>query len=169
MVGLTMAVTIAICILGFIWVFVQLEPYVSDFVHRDPVASESKPPEKVTEAAGGGGSSGDDNSQASGADPTQVAPTPTPKPKATSTSTAFKPDYQLTADGPVNLREGPGVNTNVITTLTSAQPLQYLGEEEETQDPSSDGLDPGQHWKKFRTEDGLTGWVREIDVQPYSD
>ncbi len=168
MVGLTMALTIAICIVGFIWAFVQLEPYVSDFVHRDPATTQSRPPERVTEAAGG--SSNGDNNQAQSEDQrTEESPTPTPKPKPTQTSTAFRPDYQLTAEGPVNLREGPGVNTNVITTLTSAQALQYLGDEQETQDPGSDGLDPGQHWMKFRTEDGLVGYVREIDVEPYSN
>jgi hypothetical protein len=168
MVGLTMALTIAICILGFIWVFVQLEPYVSDFVHRDPAASESKPPEKVTEAAVGGSSS-DENSQASDVEPTEEPPTPTPKPKPTATSTAFNPDYQLTAEGSVNLRQGPGVDTGVITTLSPAQPLQFLGDEQETQNPGADGLDPGQHWMKFRTEDGEIGWVREIDVGEFSD
>jgi hypothetical protein len=84
------------------------------------------------------------------------------------TSTAFKPDYQLTAEGSVNLRQGPGVDTQVITTLSPSQPLQFLGDEQESQNPGADGLDAGQHWLKFRTEDGLTGYVREIDVGPYS-
>jgi hypothetical protein len=167
MVGLTMALTIAICIVGFIWGFVQLEPYFSDFIHRDPATTESRPPAKITEPAGG---SSDDNSQASTEDqPTEEPPTPTPKPKPTQTSTAFKPDYQLTAEGSVNLRQGPGVNTEVITTLSPSQPLQFLGDEQESQNPSADGLDAGQHWLKFRTEDGLMGYVREIDVGPYSE
>ena len=169
MVGVTMALTIAICIVGFIWVFAQLEPYVSDFVHRNPATVDNQPAHKPTkEPAANGGSSNDQADQSTNADPTEPPPTPTPKPQPTQTSVAFNPDYQLTAGGSVNLRSGPGVNNDVITTLSPAQPLQYLNEEQESSNPEADGLDIGQHWMKFRTENGEIGWVREIDVGSYS-
>jgi cytoskeletal protein RodZ len=169
MVGVTMALTIAICIVGFIWVFAQLEPYVSDFVNRAPAPAESQQHQSSSQNAGNGdGSSNDQADQNAETEPTEKPPTPTPKPKATSTTTAFNPDYQLTADGPVNLRSGPGVDNEAITTVETASPLQYLGEEQESDNPEADGLDVGQKWMKFRTDDGDIGWIREIDVEPYS-
>jgi cytoskeletal protein RodZ len=167
MVGVTMALTIAICIVGFIWVFAQLEPYVSDFVHRDPATAEQPSQRPRQEPDTNGGSSNDQADENADAEPTKKPPTPTPKPKATSTTTAFNPDYQTSYDS-INLRAGPSTETDVVTTLTAQQPLQYLGDKQESDDPSRDEMDPGQSWLKFRTEDGEVGWVREFDVGPYS-
>jgi cytoskeletal protein RodZ len=168
MVGVTMALTIAICIVGFIWVFAQLEPYFSDFVNRAPAPSESQQHQSSSQNADNGdGSSNDQADQNADTEPTEKPPTPTPKPKATSTTTAFNPDYQTSYDS-INLRSGPGTDTDAVTTLTAQQSLQYLGEKQESDDPSRDEMDPGQSWMKFRTEDGEVGWVREFDVSPYS-
>ena len=170
MVGLTMAVTIALCIVGFIWVFTQLEPYVSDFVHRDPSsAQEQDSPPQTPRAQAQQDESQPTEEQNDAPPPERPEPTPTPKPKPTATSTSFNPDYQLTSDGQVNLRSGPGVDTDVITTVSVAAPLQYLGEEQVSDNPIDDGLDEGQKWMKFRTENGDVGWIREIDVDPYSE
>ncbi|MFL5761680.1 MAG: SH3 domain-containing protein [Thermomicrobiales bacterium] len=172
MVGLTMALTIAICILGFIWAFVQLEPYVSDFVHRAPSTAEERTSRNPSQQAPANDNPANNQSaQQPSEEPTSKPPTPTPKPKPTATqaSTAFIPDYQLTSNGSVNLRSGPSKATNVVTSLSPSQPLQYLGEKQATADPGFDELDPGQSWMKFRTDDGLEGWVREIDVGPYSE
>lgn len=169
MVGVTMALTIAICIVGFIWVFAQLEPYVSDFVHRNPTTADTPSQRPRQEPETNGGSSNDQADENADAEPTKKPPTPTPKPKATQTTSAFNPDYQLTSEDSVNLRSGPGVDSDVVTTLSPAQPLQSLGDEQESDNPEADGLNVGQHWIKFRTETGEVGWVREIDVGPYSD
>jgi hypothetical protein len=171
MVGLTMALTIALCIVGFIWVFTELEPYVSDFVHRDPSsAQEQKAPRQTPRAEAqqdeAEPTEEDDSEQPPPERPTS---TPTPKPKPTATSAAFTPDYQLTSEESVNLRSGPGVSFDSLTTVTPEAPLQYLDESEETQDPVNDLMEPGQNWMKFRTEDGLEGWIREFDVEPYSE
>jgi cytoskeletal protein RodZ len=170
MVGLTMAVTIALCIVGFIWVFTELEPYVSDFVHRDPSSAQEQESPRQTPRAQAAEDEPEPTEEESDAPPPEKAePTPTPKPKPTATSEAFNPDYQLTSDNSVNLRSGPGVANNVITTVEIASPLQYLGEEEVSTNPVDDGLDEGQSWMKFKTEDGDVGWIREIDVEPFSD
>jgi cytoskeletal protein RodZ len=171
MVGLTMALTIALCIVGFIWVFTQLEPYVSDFVHRDPSsAQEEEAPRQTPRAQAQQEEAQPTKEEESNEPPPErPEPTPTPKPEPTATSTAFNPDYQLTSEGSVNLRSGPGTDTDVVTTVSAATPLQFLGEEQESDDPGRDDLDPGQSWMKFRTENGDVGWIREIDVGPYSE
>jgi Bacterial SH3 domain len=170
MVGLTMALTIALCIVGFVWVFTQLEPYVSDFVHRDPSsAEEQNSPRQTPRAQAQGNEAQPTEEENDQPPPERPDPTKTPKPKPTATTTAFNPDYQITAEGSVNLRSGPSKGTDVITTLSTAAPIQYLGETQESEDPAFDELDPGQSWMKFRTENGDEGWVREIDVGPYSE
>jgi hypothetical protein len=176
MVGLTMALTIALCIVGFIWVFMELEPFVSDFVHRDPSSGQQQEaPEQSANAQ--------QSNQPTEAQPTQEEDqsnqpqaglpeptlTPTSAPIPTATSNTFNPDYQVTSAEFINLRSGPGTNNSVVTTVSPQSPLQYLGVEEESQNPGSDGLDPGQSWMKFRTESGEEGWIREIDVGPYTD
>jgi hypothetical protein len=171
MVGLTMALTIGICIIGFIWIFVQLEPYVSDFVHRDPSsAEEQEAPQRSNDTQAQAEPTAEPTEEESDEPPPErPEPTNTPEPEPTATSDAFTPDYQLTSQGSVNLRSGPGTNTEVITTVSPQAPLQYLGEELESDDPARDDLDPGQSWMKFRTESGEEGWIREIDVGPYSE
>jgi cytoskeletal protein RodZ len=171
MVGLTMALTIALCIVGFIWVFIQLEPYVSDFVHRDPSsAQEQEAPDEPNNSQARAEPTAEPTEEESDEPPPERPdPTNTPKPEPTATSAAFKPDYQITAEESVNLRSGPSTETEPATTLSPAQPLQYLGETVESDDPARDNLDPGQSWMKFRTEDGLEGWVREIDVGEYTE
>jgi cytoskeletal protein RodZ len=171
MVGLTMALTIALCIVGFIWVFIQLEPYVSDFVHRDPSsAQEQQAPQDSNESQAQAEPTVEPTEEESVEPPPErPEPTNTPKPEPTATSDAFTPDYQLTSAESVNLRSGPGVSFESLTTVTPEAALQYLGESEETQDPVNDLMEPGQEWMKFRTEDGLEGWIREFDVEPYSE
>ncbi len=41
-VGVSMALAIAICIAGFVTIYVQLQPYISDFITQDPPEEEAR-------------------------------------------------------------------------------------------------------------------------------
>lgn len=173
MIGLSMALTLMVCVGAFTMIFAQLEPVVSDFVGRGnidaptpvptqpPVAQEAAaaptaPPEAAATSAPAA-----PTAPAGGA-PTESAETPTPDPDE------FTPDFQITGDGPVNLRPGPGVASGAaIVALPIGTPLQYLDEEQPTTDPAGDDLGDGNVWMRFRTEDGQEGWIREVDVEEY--
>jgi hypothetical protein len=71
----------------------------------------------------------------------------------------------MSAPESVNLRAGPGVEFEVVVVLSQQQPLQYLNEDEPTDNPAADG----NRWMKFRTEDGFEGWIREIDAEPIEE
>lgn len=145
-------------------IYARLEPVVADFVGRgdielptpipttEPVA-QAPTPEPVT-------STGETPPPAGGGD-NQIDP-------VDKKSEEFTPDYQIQADGPVNLRPGPGVSSGAaIVAIPVASPLMFLDEEEATSDPGGDGMEPGQVWMKFRTEDGTEGWIRELDITEY--
>jgi SH3-like domain-containing protein len=89
--------------------------------------------------------------------------TSTPQPQPTGTPNAFKPDYQSNSNVQINFRAGPSTDTEVLLVLTPAQPLQYLNEDQPSDNPEVDG----PRWMKFRTEDGTEGWIRSIDAEPY--
>lgn len=168
MVGLSMALTIAICLGGFAVLYGELDPFTRDFVSAD--APEERPrPTRIP--AGGGAQEAADVGGAGESAEDQTAPTPTPgpteTPEPTPTPAGFQPSHQLSSPTRVNLREGPGTRFPVVIVITLDQPLQYLDESQPTENPDADGLAPGQLWMKFRTEDGFEGWVREIDVGPY--
>lgn len=166
MIGISMLLTIAVCVGSFSVIYAGLDSFVGDFVSRGEV--EITPTPIPTEVA-----------QAAPTEPPAPTQPPTPKPtsppdtqaaKPTSTpsdSNTFTPDYQLDSFGSVNLRSGPGVRFDVVTTITMEQPLQYLNEEQPTTDPGADELGDGDMWMKFRTEDGAEGWIRAIDVSEY--
>lgn len=64
------------------------------------------------------------------------------------------------------VRPGPGTGIQ-IGVLGFGTPLQYLCEAKETTNPTVDRMDAGQHWLLVRTEDGIEGWVREVDLREY--
>jgi hypothetical protein len=168
-IGLTMALTLLVCVGSFTVIYAQLEPVVSDFVSSstdEPVATEEP---EVAEAAP---TAPADTNDAAEPQPT-TEPTPEPTAEATTEPTPaddeFEPDFQLDSIDSVNLRPGPGVNSGAaVVAVPIDAPLMYLGESEPTQDPGADGLDDGQVWMLFRTEDGDEGWIREIDVTEYA-
>lgn len=167
MIGFSMLLTLVVCVGAFTMIYARLEPVVADFVGRGEI--ELPTPVPTTEP---------------------VAQAPTAVPEATETATAetpppddggdnqvdqveedpdaFNPDYQIQADGPVNIRPGPGVSSGpAIVAVPVASPLMFLDEEEPTSDPEGDGMESGQVWMKFRTEDGTEGWIRELDITEY--
>ena len=164
MIGISMALTIAVCVGSFSVIYASLDDVFGDFVSRGQEVAAIRTPTPQPAAA----------DQAAGNDaaaPTQAqAPAPTattaPAPTAEASPTPsdkFTPDYQLDSTGSVNLRSGPGTEFEVVTTITLEQPLQYLNEDAPTENPAEDG----ERWMKFRTEDGQEGWIREIDVTEY--
>jgi hypothetical protein len=161
MIGLSMVLTIAICIGGAALIYAALVPVLSDLVpislpapnQSNDVVTNNPPP---------------DGARAAGA-----APTPTPaiapaavesaptEPPATPAD-AFTPDYQINAAESVNFRAGPSTSDQILRALPPATPLQYLNEDAPAANPND-----GPRWMKFKTEDGAVGWIRQIDTEPY--
>ena len=168
MIGISMLLTIAVCVGSFSIIYAGLDNIVGDFVSRaEPDPTQTPAPTEVAQAAPTVKAAPPEKSAA--AEPTK-APAQNnqqPAPTATAESGSFKPDYQVDSLGAVNLRSGPGTRFDVVTTVPLEQPIQYLGVSEPTTDPTNDELGDGQSWMKFRTEDGAEGWIREIDVTKY--
>lgn len=172
MIGISMLLTIAVCVGSFSIIYAQLDTIVGDFVSRnEPGRTRTSPPTQVAVVVPTDASS-DEPTAAPTVEPTLV-PTETsadaaePEPTEEADDEDFDPDYQLDSAGSVNLRSGPGTRFDIITAITLEQPLEYLDESEPTADPAADNLGQGQVWMKFRTEDGEEGWIREIDVTEY--
>lgn len=171
MIGLTMALTLAVCVGSFTFIYARLEPVVGDFVSNSEAGVVATSPADVAEAQPTQPPSNANQQQ-------QAAPQPTAQPTRDASPTEeptpadgeFVPDYQIDSTAPVNLRAGPSVNNSgePIVALPIDAPLMYLDESVPTEDPEGDGLGDGQVWMKFRTEDGEEGWVREIDVTEYT-
>ncbi|MGC4190048.1 MAG: SH3 domain-containing protein [Thermomicrobiales bacterium] len=160
MIGLSMALTIAVCIVGFTVVYTALDGYTSDFIGQKeptlpPMLAPTDPPQQTA--------ANTDTTSPPTAEPTQpqsIEQNPTAQ--ATGTPGVFTPDYQIGSTGSVNLRSGPGTSYDAVVALPYQTPLQYLNETQTTSDP-----DVNTEWMKFRTEDGDEGWVRQIDVETY--
>lgn len=155
MVGLSMALTIAICVAGFTTIYAQLAPFTSDFVAaRTPVPTSAPRSTQIPATSSGSG--------ADAPPPTATAPPPTPTPAPTVAPTptpAFEPDLQSTSEIAVNLRQEPGTQANIVTVLTAQTPLQSFGEEQEGPD--------GEIWIRVRTEEGEEGWIWRNSADPY--
>jgi hypothetical protein len=157
-IGLSMALAIAVCIGGFTWLYVQLDPWVRDFAGVEP-APTATPRERA--------SNDDDNADS---EPTEKAdPTSTPKEEPTDDNQieqvdedngGFDADYQVTSLEAVNMRSGPGRSFGVVGQVNPGTRLQFTGNREAAPDADDVGLD----WLEFETENGQTGWIREIDV-----
>jgi hypothetical protein len=159
MVGITMALAIAICVFGaallFAWLsqpFSDLIPMVAPAAER-PAAREAAEPPTDGEAVA--------VEQATQADPEPTA-APENVPTIAAADETFAPTHQIAPGDSVNFRAGPSRSDAVIVALSPATPLEYLGEDAPTENPSD-----GDRWMKFRNENGDEGWVREIDTEPY--
>lgn len=164
-VGLSMALTIAVCIGSFAWIFVRAEPLFADLVGNDATAVRSAT--RTPTPSGdddGNGSTGED---AAAAEPTETPeedadaePTATsePRPTATATPEQFQATHQTNPSNGVNFRTGPSLDSEIIMILPESTPIQALGQTETDSD--------GNQWLQFRTEDGQTGWLREDAFVP---
>jgi len=167
MIGISMALTIAVCVAGFSVIYAALDGFTGDFVSRDaPTAVSAEPLQTAAVAQVAGGAQGQPAAQPT-VDTAPVVPTsvPTEAPVATASPSAFTPNYQVTSTSTVNLRSGPSKDTEVVTAVSSQTPLQFLNDRAKTGDPANDGF--SGDWLKFRTEGGEEGWIREIDVGTY--
>jgi hypothetical protein len=175
MIGVSMAITIALCVLGFTLIYNALDEFTTDFTASDDPTVAATIAEEVAAADSTVEPTQPPENTGSGGEEATAEPTATTEPaegdnqiQAQPTeSTEFTPDYQISAGENVNLRSGPGTDTEPVTSLTSEQGLQYLDESQTSDNPGRDGLSADQEWMKFRTEDGEEGWVRELDVEPY--
>src|SRR5262249_25349364 len=138
MVGISMVLTIAICVFGAAGLFAWLSRPFSDLIPMSAPAAEA-PVEQ----------------QAASAPPPTTEPTVAPQPTVSqvaggapvtaATSQAFSPTHQIRSDVSVNFRSGPSTSDSIIIALSPATPLQYLGDEAPTTNPSD-----GDRWMKFR-------------------
>ncbi len=158
-----MAVTIALLIGGFVWLFATINPYLSDFI-----GAEAAPTGTATAVAQAANTEPAEGGQAPPTAEPTVAPTrepttaPSEEPTVAPTETPedeFQADYEVAGGGgAINYRNEPGTDgTESVAVLDPGTPLQSTGEEETVN---------GAVWLEFVNEDGLTGWIREIDVEP---
>lgn len=162
MIGISMALTIAVCVGSFSVIYASLDDVVGDFVSRGQDVAAVRTPTAAPEPTAAGQQPAA-NAQQAPAPTATAAPEPTAEPSPTPESDEFTPDFQLNSNGSVNLRSGPGTEFEVVTVITPEQPLQYLNEDEPTDNPAQNG----DRWMRFRTEDDQEGWIREIDVTEY--
>lgn len=170
MIGVSMALTIALCVAGFSIIYASLDDVLGDFVSREPAAANVEEPTAGTQIAAREPLATQPSAEQG--QPT-VVPTTPPEPTvpptespATPPDAAFTPDYQTSSNYSLNLRSGPsseGGDRTVVAVMPPASPLQYQNEEAPTENPAQDG----DRWMLFVTEDGDEGWIREIDVEPY--
>jgi uncharacterized protein YgiM (DUF1202 family) len=143
-----MAVAIAICIVGFIWIYVRVGPIFSDFI---PESSAALTP-VVLGGAATPTTSATPHAQIAGIATQRATPTfsasPTPIWEAT---------HEIVSGETVNFREGPTTDSDVVDVLAPGTELKFIGEQEVTN---------GVTWMHFQTEDGTTGWIRTVDVDP---
>jgi len=170
MIGVSMALTIALCLAGFSIIYASLDNVLGDFVSREQAAANVDEPTAGAQIAAQ--QPAPTEAPAEQAQPTAVPTTPPEptapptEPPATPPDTAFSPDYQTSSNYSLNLRSGPsseGGEGTVVAVMPPASPLQYLNEEAPTQNPAQDG----DRWMRFLTEEGDEGWIRELDVEPY--
>jgi len=177
-VGVSMALAIAICIAGFVAIYVQLQPYISDFVTQDPPEEEARvmaapdPTETPTvddeEDPAPTEEPSDDEEAASDDDEAPPDDEEEDDPEPTEESGAFDPDLQSNPNASVNLRTEASTSQGQATVLFAippATPLETTGETEDADNPAEDG----DIWVEVEIEDGTTGWLREIDTEPYQE
>lgn len=166
MIGISMALTIAVCVAGFSVIYAALDGFTGDFVSRDaPTAVPTTPSETAVAAQVDSGTK--DQAAPQPTATTSVAePTTAPvEVAATATPSAFTPNYQITSSSSVYLRSGPGTSNQPVTTLDPATKLEFLNDRQKTTAPDNDGF--SGDWMKFRTQNGEEGWIRDIDVGAY--
>jgi len=140
LIGLSMAISILIIIAGFIWIYVRLGPYLSDFIPS--VAADATPaPTEVAAAA-----------------TPEATPTPEPTPEPPTPTPTWQATHRVSANTDVNFRSGPNTISPPIRTLAPGTLLQFLGEEQQTGNTT---------WMRCRLEDGTEGWIAATLVTPY--
>src|SRR5215218_96468 len=159
-VGLTMAAAIAICILSSAWLFGRIEPFVSDFTGYE----QNTPVPAVAAASDEEETPVPDEQSDDESEPTQAPEAtgaaddqPTVAPGTTATTSTFIQTHESNPDFTVNFRPGPSIDSGEpVATLDPGTPLQY-------RDEQTTG-DDGSIWLLMQTQDGVEGWLREVDT-----
>lgn len=175
MIGISMALTIGVCVAGFSFIYAALDDTVGDFVARDvpePVIPTQPPTEPAVAQTGDVAEAPEEPlvEETEAADePDEAAPDSaaeeTEEPEATEDPDAFTPDYLSSETARLNFRDEPSTDggpDTVIVTLEEGTPLQFTGETQASTDPAIDGE---EGWFLFQLEDGREGWLRAIDVE----
>jgi hypothetical protein len=166
MIGLSMALTIALCVAGFSVIYAALDDTIGDFVSRDvpeAVVRSTEAPESTAETAevpAGTEEAADAVIEA----PATTTPAATTEPPDATNAGSFTPDYQSSFEAQLNFRSEPstsGGDGTVIQTLPAGTELQSTGETQTSDNPSVDGE---EGWIQFELENGTEGWLRAIDV-----
>lgn len=156
LVGVSMAIVVALLIGSFTWLFFRLDPLFTDFAGRTGVERASPVVARVvntrTATARAGAVTPAESTFPQLPTPTALAPA-TPVAAATP---GFAPSHAIADFGQqVNLRAGPSAASARVALLAPGSRLQFLNEEERAGETV---------WMRFQTERGDTGWVRQIDV-----
>ncbi|HEX5502641.1 MAG TPA: SH3 domain-containing protein [Thermomicrobiales bacterium] len=171
MIGVSMALAIALSLGAFVWIFFRLDPYLTDFTGGEggPRAALASPVAALVASPAAGGPTATRPgraraaaSPATAASPVAVGPPPTPTALAAAASPTATPPFVAThivADfgEQVNLRAGPSSSSGRLALVAPGTKLRYLGESQQVGDVL---------WMKFQTERGDIGWIRDLDVRP---
>jgi len=169
MIGISMALTIGVCVAGFSFIYAALDDTVGDFVARDvpapviPTQPPTEPAVAQSEAPEGNEPPPDEPEEAV----VEPAGETTAEAEPTEEPDAFQPDYQSSDSARLNFREEPSTSRgpdSVIQTLDEGTLLQSTGETQASDNPERDGE---EGWLLFQLEDGTEGWLRAIDVEEY--
>lgn len=158
MIGISMAVVVAMLIGSFTWLFFRLDPFFSDFAGRAGVPRSTVEPARVAASPRSG-------TPASSADASALPVPPTPTALILAPPTAVgTPQFQATHvisdfGQQVNFRAGPSTASARVALLPPGTRLRFLNEQERIE---------GMLWMRFALERGEIGWIREIDVTPVS-
>jgi hypothetical protein len=156
-VGLSMALTIAVCIGSFAWIYAKADPLFADFVGEDVSLPTSTATAEASATPGRGDADDAPAPTEEGTEEPASEPTEEPTPAPTETPEGFRATHVSNPDLLINLRPAPSTDGDPVTILDAGTPLQYLGEEQTGDD--------GFQWFRFRTEDGVEGWLREGTFQ----
>lgn len=167
MIGISMALTIGVCVAGFSFIYAALDDTVGDFVARDvpaPVIPTQPPTEPAVAQADDpeGGEAPPEDAEEAVVEP---AAETTAEAEPTEEPDAFQPDYQSSPNAELNFRSEPstsGGQETVIELLPVGTLLQFTGETQPSDNPEVDGE---EGWLLFQLEDGTEGWLRAIDVE----
>jgi len=178
MIGISMALTIALCVAGFSVIYAALDDTVGDFVARDvpaPVIPTQPPTEPAVAQADDAPETEEPVIDAPVEEPEEAEPesaateAPAEEAEPTEDPDAFTPDFQSPLDVRLNFRSEPATDREgetVIEVIDGGTLLQFTGETQASEDPE-DGEDGEDGWMLFELEDGQEGWLRAIDVEEF--
>lgn len=163
-IGASMALTIVLLIGGFVWLFAMINPYLSDFLGAQ--AAPSMTPTAQTARAGAAAAPTNAPAPPTATPPPAPSPTPSPSPTAAPSQSAnangtndeFTADYRI-------LPEGESVNFRSVAGTDGSETLEVLDPGTSLQSTDEEETVDGVVWLEFTTEDGKTGWIREIDTE----